>query len=103
MCKRVVGGRYRGTSYETCYKGVPRADPYTFLPDKASRKFPSEELWELPFVSVLDWNIATYEGCATCYKKSCGHSSPKRCCYNVEAQVSDHSAFCGDENMDMGS
>ena len=63
-----------------------------FLPEKSSQKFSSEEVWELPFVIVTDMILSTYEGCVSCLKKTCGHSGPKRCCYNVELMVADHTA-----------
>lgn len=63
-----------------------------FLPEKSSLKLDSEEIWELPFVIVTDMNLSTYEGCVSCLKKTCGHSAPKRVCYNVELMVADHTA-----------
>ena len=63
-----------------------------FLPERSSVKFDSEEVWELPFVIVTDVNLTTYGGCSSCLKKSCGHSAPKRVCYNVELMVADHTA-----------
>ena len=68
-----------------------------FVPEKGCQKMSQDELWELPFVTVLDVvnsveSLSLYEGCSQCFKKSCSHSAPKRCCYNVELHICDHTA-----------
>lgn len=85
-----VGGR---PDYKNLSATLVAASTLThFLPERSSVKFDSEEVWELPFVIVTDMNLTTYEGCSSCLKKSCGHSAPKRVCYNVELMIADHTA-----------
>ena len=65
------------------------------MPDKGSHKFSVDDVWELPYVTIIDilknaeesWG---YHGCSVCLKKSCTHSCPKRSCYNVDLLVGDH-------------
>lgn len=69
----------------------------TLAPEKGCQKVSASDVWELPFVTVLDAvssvdNLPIYEGCSTCFKKSCSHSVPKRSCYNVEFHICDHTA-----------
>lgn len=60
-----------------------------FVPERGCQKVSASDVWELPFVTVLDVvssgeNLPIYEGCSTCFRKSCSHGAPKRSCYNVE-------------------
>ncbi len=67
------------------------------MPEKGSHKFSADDVWELPYVTIIDipknaderWG---YDGCSVCLKKSCTHSCPKRSCYNVDLLVADHTA-----------
>lgn len=68
-----------------------------FVPERSCQKFDANEVWELPFVTVFDVvssvdTLPIYEGCSTCFKKSCSHGAPKRTCYNVELHICDHTA-----------
>ena len=61
------------------------------------RKFSPDDIWELPWVSILDIPLNTenswhYDGCKQCFKKQCEHHAERRCCYAAEISVADHTA-----------
>ena len=61
------------------------------------RKFSPDDIWELPWVSILDIPLNSenswhYDGCKQCLKKQCDHHAERRCCYVAELSVADHTA-----------
>lgn len=67
------------------------------IPEKGVQEATPSDIWELPCITIL--NISRnaddgwgYKGCSICLKKVCAHASNERTCYNVDVEVSDHTA-----------
>ena len=67
------------------------------VPEKGVQEAVPNDIWELPCVTILNitrnsddaWG---YKGCSICAKKVCAHGANERTCYNVDVDVSDHTA-----------
>ena len=67
------------------------------IPEKGVQEAIPSDVWELPCITIL--NIAKnaddawgYKGCSICSKKVCAHAAAERTCYNMDVEVSDHTA-----------
>ena len=67
------------------------------IPEKGVQEAIPSDIWELPCITIL--NVARnaddawgYKDCSICSNKVCAHASHERTCYNVDVEVSDHTA-----------
>ena len=71
-----------------------------FLPSSGCRKFDNAEVWEVPWVTLVDINPRRtaldwhYTGCSECFKSACAqHEGAQRRCYAIDVQLVDHTGL----------
>eukprot|EP00438_Fugacium_kawagutii_P010929 Skav211540 [mRNA] locus=scaffold352:485240:486793:+ [translate_table: standard] len=70
------------------------------LPSSGCRAFDNSEVWEVPWVTVIDINARRSaeawhsSGCSECYKSACSqHRGVQRRCYAIDVQFVDHTGM----------